>query len=71
MAGRSSLWKQKGRRGGRVSSGVVQHAHNDRLDCIAEVSYDGGRLYDVVKDVIKKRVACSAFKREPIGACGS
>lgn len=62
------LVEAKGASRGRVSSGVVQHARNDQLDNIAEVSYDGGRSYDVVKDGIKKCVACSAFKHEPYGS---
>lgn len=62
------LVEAKGASRGRVSSGVVQHARNDQLDNIAEVSYDGGRSYDVVEDGIKKCVACSAFRREPYGS---
>lgn len=62
------LVEAKGASRGRVSSGVVQHARNDQLDNIAEVSYDGGCSYDVVKDGIKKCVACSAFKHEPYGS---
>ena len=64
----SGVVQPKGASRGRVSSGVVQHARNDQLDNIAEVSYDGGRSYDVVKDGIKKCVACSAFKHEPYGS---
>ena len=62
------LMEAKGASRGRVSSGVVQHARNDQLDNIAEVSYDGGHSYDVVEDGIKKCVACSAFRREPYGS---
>ena len=58
----------KGASRGQVSSGVVQHARNDQLDNIAEVAYDGGRSYGVVKDGIGKRLSCSAYKHEPYGS---
>lgn len=61
------LMEAKGASRGRVSPSVVRHAYIDQLDNIAKVSYNGNS-YDVAKYGIKKRVACSAFKREPYGS---